>query len=234
MQKISCLSPLKSNQQDWLEIIRQFPNVISTHEFHIIYDEITSWHRKLKDIQNIFMNSLNSNKTQDLIEFYKNSQLANEFPLIFKFSRALLSLPHSSAEVERIFSQLKLIKNDKRNKLAPTNLETILTLKYQHNMIDFKNEIFLDKIMNRYDDILSAKAQKKRESRSANDSSNIYRKNSNSELNSDLIEGKEEEKDDIKNHPIIKKLKFNQEEKSENELEIIPEFKIHLENDNGK
>lgn len=45
------------------------------------------------------------------------------------FSKAMLSLTHSSAEVERVFSQLNLIKTKLRNRLLPTTCEALLLAK---------------------------------------------------------------------------------------------------------
>ena len=42
---------------------------------------------------------------------------------------ALLVLPHSSAAVERVFSQVKLIKTDIRNRLSTESLNGILLTK---------------------------------------------------------------------------------------------------------
>ncbi|KYN16890.1 hypothetical protein ALC57_10869, partial [Trachymyrmex cornetzi] len=46
-------------------------------------------------------------------------KIGNEmvFPKLFEFTTAILSLPHSSATTERIFSNLNLIKTKLRNRL---------------------------------------------------------------------------------------------------------------------
>ena len=44
---------------------------------------------------------------------------------------AALSLPHSNAAVERIFSQLSLIKTDIRNCLSCPSLESLLLIKHE-------------------------------------------------------------------------------------------------------
>lgn len=43
----------------------------------------------------------------------------------------VLSLPHSNAEVERMFSQMNIIKNKLRNRLASTTLNSILLIRNQ-------------------------------------------------------------------------------------------------------
>ena len=42
---------------------------------------------------------------------------------------SMLSLPHSNADVERIFSQAVLVKTKHRNKLKTGTLDAILTVK---------------------------------------------------------------------------------------------------------
>lgn len=51
------------------------------------------------------------------------------FPKLSEFMLNLLVLPHSSAAVERIFSQVKLIKNDTRNRLNTDSLNGLLLTK---------------------------------------------------------------------------------------------------------
>lgn len=48
---------------------------------------------------------------------------------VARFGQAMLSLPHSSAEVERVFSKLNLIKTKLRNRLLPQTCESILLAK---------------------------------------------------------------------------------------------------------
>ena len=46
-----------------------------------------------------------------------------------KIIGSTLTLPHSNAAVERIFSQVRLIKTDLRNSLKPCSLVSLLHLK---------------------------------------------------------------------------------------------------------
>lgn len=55
-----------------------------------------------------------------------NQQL---FPNLSKLVSALLSLPHSSAAAERIFSQLNLIKNKLRNRLSVKTCNALIFTK---------------------------------------------------------------------------------------------------------
>lgn len=48
------------------------------------------------------------------------------FGTVSKFAIQLLSLPHSSANVERVFSQINLIKTDSRNLISSATLSRLL------------------------------------------------------------------------------------------------------------
>jgi len=57
--------------------------------------------------------------------------------MITRLCTSLLSFPHSTAEVERIFSQVSLIKNQKRGNLSKETLEGLILYKYQQlNLMD--------------------------------------------------------------------------------------------------
>lgn len=51
------------------------------------------------------------------------------FPNATKLAELVLSLPHSNADAERIFSMMKDVKTDKRNRLDDANLNGILTFR---------------------------------------------------------------------------------------------------------
>ena len=51
------------------------------------------------------------------------------FPLIGRFMTTLMCLPHSSAAVERIFSQINLLKTETRNKMNTATLNGLLHAK---------------------------------------------------------------------------------------------------------
>ena len=52
-----------------------------------------------------------------------------KYPKLMKFVGILASLPFSNASVERIFSQLKLVKTDHRSNLKSTSLTSLLQSK---------------------------------------------------------------------------------------------------------
>lgn len=54
----------------------------------------------------------------------------NPFQEIAEFVLSLLVLPYSNAEVERLFSMMNIIKNNKRNKLQIQTLNSVLYIQY--------------------------------------------------------------------------------------------------------
>jgi hypothetical protein len=55
------------------------------------------------------------------------------FTNISKFMLSILTIPHSNAEYERIFRQVKKIRNEFRSSLSDVNLESLLIAKYTQN-----------------------------------------------------------------------------------------------------
>lgn len=61
---------------------------------------------------------------------YKNANGENPFKDLCDLALSFLVLPFSNAEVERIFSQLNIVKNKTRNKLNLEMVNSILTIRY--------------------------------------------------------------------------------------------------------
>jgi hypothetical protein len=55
--------------------------------------------------------------------------LGELYPLILKLLSVAVVIPLSTAEVDRVFSQVKLIKTEHRNRLKQETLENILKVK---------------------------------------------------------------------------------------------------------
>jgi hypothetical protein len=70
-----------------------------------------------------------------------NKKIETDYPLITRLARAILSLPHSSAIIERGFSQLKLIKDEKRGNLNNDTLESLMITKINGLTLN-KSEIY--------------------------------------------------------------------------------------------
>jgi len=101
-----------------------FPNLITEKD----YQKLDSEWRLLRntEIQN-FSDNGEEFWVSILKEKYNNG--TPMFGTVSKFAIQLLSLPHSSANVERLFSQINLIKTDSRNLISSATLSGLLHTK---------------------------------------------------------------------------------------------------------
>lgn len=60
---------------------------------------------------------------------YKDANQENPYKELSDFALSLLVLPHSNAEVERLFSQMNLIKTKLRNRMQLRMLSSILAIR---------------------------------------------------------------------------------------------------------
>ena len=75
-------------------------------EFHQIYKEIQLWKA---DSNKLFF--MDKECYEDIIKFYCNHDIMTRFPKITLLSTTMLIFPYSSAQIERLFSQLKISEN---------------------------------------------------------------------------------------------------------------------------
>lgn len=61
---------------------------------------------------------------------YKDSSGDHTFKTLALFSLSLLAMPLSNADVERVFSQMSLVKSKLRNRMGQETLSSILHIKY--------------------------------------------------------------------------------------------------------
>lgn len=105
------------------EIALRFPNLIKENELQSLDNE---W-RHLRNTEIEF--------DDNVILFWKqikNIKYGNEeytFPILSRFVFDLLTLPHSSANVERVFSAINLMKTKQRNKLNSSSISGLLNTK---------------------------------------------------------------------------------------------------------
>lgn len=60
---------------------------------------------------------------------YRDASDINPFQELYDLAISILSLPHSNAEVERLFSQLNIVKSKLRNRLNTTSVSALLTVR---------------------------------------------------------------------------------------------------------
>lgn len=129
--KFDFISPstvMKKKIRSIADVCIVFPNLISENDNQQLDSE---W----RELQNLNFTDFNLNDEDDVITFWKKVskiKLGNtefQFPTLFKFVFNLLCLPHSSANVERSFSQINLNKTQTRNRLKSKTLAGLLLTK---------------------------------------------------------------------------------------------------------
>jgi len=154
LKHISTLDPDASSSNDWIILADTFPNIIPKNIFDKFFDDTSNWMmdiEKLKKLKSDFIRlvkvkSSDDGETKevkrfDVMKFYMSEDLTEKYPLLATLARALLSLPHSGATVERAFSQLTLVKDEKRNRLGNDTLESLMIAKINNHDLD-NPEIF--------------------------------------------------------------------------------------------
>ncbi|XP_047523967.1 uncharacterized protein LOC125062236 [Pieris napi] len=128
LKDLGALSPENVKKGELPSIVplcRQFPNLMDTNNYQCID---TEW-RLLRNMKEI---ALFSDKTEEFWASVNNMKYGDG-TLIFKnicsFVFKILSLPHSSANVERIFSSINLMKTKTRNKLSTESIVGLLHTK---------------------------------------------------------------------------------------------------------
>lgn len=91
----------------------------------------------------------NSQKISDMTEFIYKNELITDVPELYKLFCLILSLPPTSASVERSFSTLKRIKSLTRNTVSQSRLNNLSTLAIERGLIKelMKDDSFYDKII---------------------------------------------------------------------------------------
>lgn len=91
----------------------------------------------------------NSSKISDMVEFIYKNEITADVPEIYKFFCLILSLPPTSASVERSFSALKRIKSYSRNTMTQSRLNNLSILGIERGLVKelAKDNTFYDKII---------------------------------------------------------------------------------------
>lgn len=127
-----------TNFQPKVALSGNVPSIAQAVElFEILVTDVevlnTEW-RQLQDIE--FLKQFeNASFDEFWLEVFKMKNELNDemFPNLNKLVKGLMCLPHTSASVERIFSQLNLIKTDIRNRLDIKTCNSIILSKQLMN-----------------------------------------------------------------------------------------------------
>jgi hypothetical protein len=140
---IDCLNPKFFDISKWQKLGKKFERIL-INKMSILQEELEIFETNLIELNKLFEECTQCQDKQPIIQFYLNATQAAKYPTMYHLAGNILALPHTTAEIERLFSQLKLIKNSKRSSLSQENLEAILMLKisnYSIHQPDFYKQI---------------------------------------------------------------------------------------------
>lgn len=115
----------KSNDiEQWMAAYKRFQYIMGTSTQEDFYLEVI-------DFMSMEFKVSDQDSNTDLWKKAKDIKLNDKlrFPLLSRLIETLLVLPFSSAEIERTFSSLNLVKTPARNRLADDTLTSLLTVK---------------------------------------------------------------------------------------------------------
>lgn len=145
LQNVAIINPSEATAQKTLTVtptllplMNQLPRLLDSLEAQTIDNEWRQFHNfqlppdiKIDDPVDVFWHKINI--YSDLHDIWNFRQLA-------KFFLNILSLLHSNADCERIFSKISLIKCQTRNKLVTNTINGLLlsSQRVDHNCVGYK------------------------------------------------------------------------------------------------
>lgn len=121
ISRLSVTNVLKANKFDITDLLTHFKK--TAHEISVIDNQ---WRK----IHLIAWDNINDTcKFWAEVYNYRDSGGCSVFEELALFALALLSLPHSNADVERLFSQMNVVKTKLRNRMGLKMLNAILTIR---------------------------------------------------------------------------------------------------------
>lgn len=131
------------------------PSLYGFTELYTLADHFSMQPEDLQTQWQDFLQLVDSMSTQErsvtqLLKLLHTSDcgLQEMYPLVHQLYAITATLPLSTAEVERVFSQVKLIKTSHRSNLKTTTLNRLLNIKLNCNSILF--DTLLDKVTNQF------------------------------------------------------------------------------------
>uniref|UniRef100_A0A1Y1MMI1 HAT C-terminal dimerisation domain-containing protein n=2 Tax=Photinus pyralis TaxID=7054 RepID=A0A1Y1MMI1_PHOPY len=124
LKKISLLSvenTLKCDKENIAELLcffKQPAQLIPKIESQYMNINLIKWNNKS-----------NTNDFWSEVNLYRDSGNENPFKELAKFALTILTLPHSNAEVERLFSAMNIIKSKLRNRMQLPMLNALLSVR---------------------------------------------------------------------------------------------------------
>jgi hypothetical protein len=119
LQNMGLLNPhviFNEDRESIMPLATHFPNLVTKNNLQALDLE---WRQLRNSNQKICTFWLK-------VENEKYADTTPVYPLLSKFALNLLSLPHSSANVERIFAQVNLLKTKQRNRVSTSTIVGLL------------------------------------------------------------------------------------------------------------
>lgn len=135
LKNISILDPSEKSSGNWEKIqclTRRFPNVVLEEDMDSLNTEFMAY--SLWDIPPTTQIAV----TDDIDHYWAKVSKTGEFPTLCKLAKAMLILPHSNAEVERVFSKLTLIKTSHRTLLGAPMLNALMHCSARKSVVEFQ------------------------------------------------------------------------------------------------
>lgn len=135
---------------------KQFNSLIKNYQEFFNNEKLKRELQVLYSDRSIFGNS---EKLTDMTEFIYKNDIVTEVPELYKLFSLILSLPPTSASVERSFSALKRIKSYSRNTISHVRLNNLSILAIERGLVKelMKDGSFYDNII---DDFASTKSRR--------------------------------------------------------------------------
>nr|XP_006012448.1 PREDICTED: uncharacterized protein LOC102367469 [Latimeria chalumnae] len=130
---------LRPSRKDILQTamrLARFPNIIQEGQLEQLQEECFSYEcdTDLPDDED------NIEKYWGLVGKLMDISGDKKYPILAKLAKAILVLLHNSADVERLFSQMTLVKTQLRNRLNNDTLEDILSVKVNTDYCCYKTK----------------------------------------------------------------------------------------------
>lgn len=110
---------LNKKNDSILQLAKLFPNLLNGKEYQELDNEV-------RELRNMKFSELETLAFWKNVSNLKRANNARAFPILTQFVSSLMALPHSSANVERIFNIVNLNKTKTRNALDSSTLQGIL------------------------------------------------------------------------------------------------------------
>ncbi|XP_042387815.1 zinc finger MYM-type protein 1-like [Zingiber officinale] len=153
---IACLHPRNSfsefNVQKLVRLCDLYPEDFSTNDYIVIEQQLQNFiHNIRQDLNFSGIEDLGS-FAQKIVETLKNQA----YPLVYHLIEMTLVLPVATASVERVFSAMKMIKTDLRNRMRDEWMNDSLVVYIEK---DIFSTIENDQILQRFQKMKSRKMQ---------------------------------------------------------------------------